>query len=131
MAATLNNALTDFRNLVFSFNPDLLKSVNGFNFNRDEFIFTFGDNITNLTLFSKTILALRVNRDIMINIIDTAGTWTMYKYESTIILDTDPEGIWLKSILEYYIDLLTEKLNTDQKATEYAALLDRIANGEV
>jgi len=131
MADTLQESLTGFRDLIYSANPNVLKSIPGFSFNRDEFIFTLIDKKTKIITKSSVIISIRVGNEDLINLKDTAGVWSLLKYDDSTLTDTDPEMIWFKEILDALSLNMLLIIGNDPQSKEYISFLNRINNNQV
>jgi len=126
MAETLQAGLTQFRDILYKSNPDIIINLPGFTFNRDEFIFSLADKSTKFVSLSKERYAVRVGKEDLIKIVLNDGVWEIFKYDKTEYDVDSVELIWLKKILDSFITIVYDFVNADYQKTEYEFFLDKI-----
>lgn len=128
MANNLQEGLDQFRDIVYNSDPKLFENFPGFTFNRDEYIFKLNDKATKFISYSKTKFSIKVGEEDLININHNGTSWDITKYDNTIYDSGDNVLIWLKSIIDNFINISNNYLNINYKENEYSTLLNKISN---
>lgn len=126
---TLQENLSQLRDLLYQNNTTKIKEMPNFSFNRDEFIFKLNDGNTKLVSASTSKFIIRVgNIDlIIIKDVDKNDVWIFEKYDNSLLLDGSDEILWLEKLIKSYITLVSQYVLIDEYKSEYDLMMTRIS----